>query len=131
MDAILAKVGPERFFQYIMCRLKVLYPTRDYKRAIKLSTGQYYNEDNFDIIPDAVRRLLAHVQDVANVATEDEGITIKSQLQEVEGFIEVPEKKKEILHQLAKVLREDKDMKVIIANCEELMAGLTELPLDK
>ena len=48
LDAILAKVGDERFFQYILDTLKELYPKRDYNRAIEIPTdelGAKHEED--------------------------------------------------------------------------------------
>ena len=46
---------------------------------------------------------------------------IESQLGRVKGFIEVPEKKKEIADLLAETLIGNKDMKIVIAKCEELI----------
>ncbi len=40
LDAIIAKVGDERFFQYILDTLENLYPTRDYNRAIEIATDE-------------------------------------------------------------------------------------------
>jgi hypothetical protein len=122
IDAILAKVGDERFWQYIMDKLKNLYPIRDYNRAIKLPT-QYYStaEDGFDILPDAIKKVLKRIQNIADVATEQTENDIESEQEKVEGFIEVPEQMKRNAERLAKVLTENEGMKVIISKFEELL----------
>lgn len=120
IDAILAKVGGERFFKFVMHKLKQISPIRDYNRAIHLST-EFYNKENVSILPDPVKRLLEHVQTVSDGATAKTKKDIESKLEKVEGFLEVQDKKKEINAQLTEALAENKDMKVIISKCEELM----------
>ncbi len=51
IDAILAKVGVERFFGFIMYKLKEQSPTRNYNRAISIST-EFCDKDALDILPD-------------------------------------------------------------------------------
>ena len=46
---------------------------------------------------------------------------IELRLEKVEGFLDVQDKKREIYSQLTEVLAENKDMKVIISKCEEMM----------
>jgi hypothetical protein len=48
LDAILAKVGSERFWVCIMDKLIHLFPTRNYNWAIELPTEYYSKEEGFD-----------------------------------------------------------------------------------
>ena len=120
IDAILAKVGAERFFEFIMHKLKEISPARNYNRAIDLST-QFYNKDNISILPDPVKRLFERIQAVSDEATAKIKKDIESKLEKVEGFIEVQNKKKEIHTQLREALAQNNYMKIIISKCEELM----------
>ena len=100
LDAILAKVGDERFFQYILDTLKELYPKRDYNRAIDIETEELgvKHEESLEIIEE-------QIQNIVN----DESDKIKDELRDVTGFIDVNEKLKEIKERLAKVLTDDPD----------------------
>lgn len=120
IDAILAKVGGQRFFEFIMHELKQISLTRNYNRAIDLST-EFYNMENIEILPDPVRRFFERVQTVSDGATAKIKKDIESKLEKVEGFLEIQDKKKEINAQLTEALAENKDMMVIISKCEELM----------
>ena len=53
IDAILAKVGAERFFEFIRYNLRNISSTRDYNRAIKISF-EFYNRDTIDILPETL-----------------------------------------------------------------------------
>ena len=120
IDAILAKVGAARFFEFILHELKQISPTRNYNRAINLST-EFYNGENIKILPDSVKRFFDHVQTVSDTAIAETKKDIESKLEKVEGFLEVQDEKKEIYTQLTGVLAENKDMRVIISKCEEMM----------
>ena len=124
IDAVLALVGDERFFERILYELYKRHPKRDYNRAMESPTKEsYFNNNNFDILPKPVRTLLTRIQDVADAATLEEEETIKTELEDIDGFIDVEVKKEEIEQRLAKALVEDKDMKVIIGECEELTSS--------
>ena len=120
IDAILAKVGSERFFEFIMHKLKQISAKRNYNRAIEIST-EFYNKDITEFLPDAIRRLLERIQAISNAAAAKKKNDIKSQLEKVEGFLEVEPKKIEIVKQLTEALAEYEDMKVIAMKCKELM----------
>jgi len=121
IDAVLAFVGAERFFKWILHELYILYPNRDYNRALDSPTKEsYFNDNNFDILPKPVRNLFTHIQDIADTATQKEEESIKSELKDIEGFIDVGVKREEIEQHLAKALADDDDMKIIIKKCEEL-----------
>lgn len=120
IDAILAQVGGERFFEFIMYKLKELSPTRDYNRTITIST-ELLNKDNFGLLPDPVKRFLILIQNVTDTVTNEIKETIRTELSEVEGFLEVSEKEKEIADRLAKIISENENMKVIASECEGLL----------
>lgn len=79
------------------------------------------NEDTFALLPDSVKSFLELVQHVSDSATAKTKKNIKTKLEKVNGFIEIPEKKKEIGDQFAQALVKNADMKVIAARCEEIM----------
>ena len=60
LDAILAKVGDERFFQYILDTLEELYPTRDYNRAIEIATDELgaEHEEALELIDNRVKDIV-------------------------------------------------------------------------
>lgn len=120
IDAILAKVGAERFFEFIRYNLRNISSTRDYNRAIKISF-EFYNRDTIDILPETIRNFFERVQTISEVAAAKRKKDIEFKLQKVEGFLEVETKKKEIATQLKDVLAENEVMKVIAAKCKELM----------
>lgn len=98
LDAILAKVGDERFFQYILDTLKVLYPKRNYNRAIEIPT------EGFEIKHE---KILATIHATVESIIADESNKIQNELKEIEGFIDVKEKLEEIKIRLGEVLTKD------------------------
>jgi hypothetical protein len=118
IDAILAKVGGERFFEFIMYKLKEISPNRDYNRAITIST-ELFNKDNFDLLPESIKKFLTVIQNITDKATSEVKETIETELSDIEGFIEVPEKEKEIADRLTEAISEDEKMKVISSECED------------
>jgi hypothetical protein len=122
IDAILAKVGSQRFWEYIMDKLTHLFPTRNYNRAIELPTEYYSKEEGFDTLPEAIKKVLIHIEAIAHIAIKPTKEEIISEMDEINGFLEVPEKKKNNSDRLSKVLAEDRDMKVIISKFQELLA---------
>lgn len=71
IDAVLAKVEEERFFEYIKNKMNELYPTRDYNRAIGIPTEYYSTGDDFDILPDPIKKGLMRIKDIADAATKE------------------------------------------------------------
>jgi hypothetical protein len=117
IDAILAKVGGERFFEFIMDKLKELSPSRNYNRAITIST-ELFNRDNIDLLPEPIKRFLTLFQNVTDTATSEVKKTIRMELSGVEGFLEIPKKKQEIAGRLTDVISENVKIKVIVEECE-------------
>jgi Protein of unknown function C-terminus (DUF2399) len=97
LDAILAKVGDERYFQYILDTLKELYPIRNYTRAIEIPSDELEakHEESLDLIKARVKEVI-----------DAESKKIEEELSQVEGFIKVEEKLDEIKQRLVKTLDE-------------------------
>lgn len=121
IDAVLAKVEEERFFEYIKDKMNELYQTRNYNRAIDIPTTYYDTGDAFDVLPETIRNVLIRIKQIADAATGDTEEEIEKELEQVKGFLDVREKKKEVVNRLNKALTENKHMKVIIIKLEELM----------
>lgn len=98
LDAILAKVGDERFFVYIMDTLKRLYPKRDYNRAIDIPSKGLgtKHEEILAVIDARVRSIVSAEAD-----------KIKKELSDVSGFIDVKEKLNEIRKRLSNALTDN------------------------
>ena len=118
LDAILAKVGDERFFQYIMDTLKDLYPKRDYNRAIEIPSYRLHarHEDSIDMIDKQVQHIVS-----------DECDKIKDELRGIQGFIDVKEKLKEIKERIEALRPSDcrgvKAEKEVIGDIKRLVDG--------
>ena len=67
IDAILAQVGDERFWEYIMYKLKQLYPKRNYNRAISLP--ERYSKEKSDLLPNATKKLIRYIMDLTEDGT--------------------------------------------------------------
>ncbi len=95
------KPGNERFFEFIMDKLKQLYPKRDYNRAIEIPT-------EFDVEHEKpLKKINEKVKEIIN----EESDKVKNELEEVEGFIDVKEKDEEIKKRLREVIVNNKDYK--------------------
>jgi hypothetical protein len=111
LDAILAKVGDERFFEYIKDSLEELYPERDYNRAIDIEDllllkvpaeelGERLKHED----------IVVKINDRIQYIIEPKEKEIKEELSDTEGFVDVKEKRKEVKQdKLAKVFIDDPD----------------------
>jgi hypothetical protein len=98
LDAILAKVGDEKFFQYILDMLMDLYPKRDYNRAIEIPSGDLGARHE-----EVLAAIDTRVEDLTSVKCD----SIKKELSDVTGFVNVKEKLEEIKASLRKVLADN------------------------
>ncbi len=112
LDAILAKVGDERFFQYILDTLKKLYPKRDYNRAIQVPAKDFgaKHEDTISLID-------ARVKDVISPDSDK----IKKGLSDVKGFMDVNEELVKIKKRLSKALAKNPDYEDFVIKLGELV----------
>jgi hypothetical protein len=114
LDAVLAEVGSERLFRYFMDLLKKVYPKRDYTRVIssKPSLEHHYHK--------SIRNFNQYLSNHANSLIKKESEKIESELKNIEGFIEVEEKKKEIDKRLGDIVESDEHLKNIASAIEDL-----------
>ena len=100
LDAILARVGDEKFFEYITDLLQKLFPNRDYNRAIEISLDNIHarHEDSIMTINKRVARILS-----------PESEKIRNELSSVAGFVDVKEKNEEIQERLRRKLSKNPD----------------------
>ena len=113
IDAVLAKVGGERLFEYILDKLKELYPKRDYNRAIEIPTElDAKHEKSLEVID-------KHIDQIIN----DESIQVKQELKQFEGFTDVKEKEEEIKLRLKNVLTNSSDYNDFTEKLEELVGS--------
>jgi Protein of unknown function C-terminus (DUF2399) len=113
IDAVLAKVGGERLFEFILDRLKELYPKRDYNRAIDIPTElDAEHEKSLEIIDKHIGEII-----------KNESNEVKQELKQFEGFTEVNKKEKEIKQRLKNVLADSTDYKDFTSKLKELVGS--------
>jgi hypothetical protein len=122
IDAILAQVGGEGLWKYLMHQITTKEPIRDYTQIIEHpETETLYSAD--------IRLALTNVKDFANRFVEDKWKQIQdNELKEVRGKLLKPEKKgEEISASLKQIIKDHKD-EIIKKFIEELTAirGNTE-----
>ena len=119
IDGVLAAVGSERLWEYIMHRLKMLFPKRDYNRVI--------DEQPTSFSPGAVGDIEDYIKYLKHRATDERWNEIQESLKNIEGMIDIVARRKEIEDELQQLVTTDKRMKVIVSKFEEMK---TELQVD-
>jgi hypothetical protein len=115
LDAILAAVGSEDLWKYLMDKLKESYPTRDYNRVLS-SRPSLLNH-----YPQSARNLVRYMHNYADSLISKEREKIEAELKDAEGFIEVEKKKEEIDKRLGYIVEADPHLKNIGKKLEELI----------
>ena len=115
IDAVLAAVGSERLWQYLMDKIKKLFPKRDYNKSIstEIDLSAHY--------PSAIRNLNANIKSCAESLIVREKEKIKTELKDVEGFIDVGEKRTEIDKRLGNLVENDEHLKDMASKVEEMV----------
>ena len=112
IDSVLAEVGNERFWEFVIYKLLELFPHRNYNRAIK--TPQ-------DIIPEEVEDLIETLKKKCNEVAASKRKQIETQLKDFEGFIDNIDKKDEDIEQeIRNTLSQDNDIKSLLSDIENL-----------
>jgi hypothetical protein len=115
IDAVLAQVGAEKLWGYLQELLKKEFPKRDCLRVIDPAPdlSKHY--------PPIIQQLKLFYDKRAREITEQESKKIADELKDVEGFIDVEQKEKEILDdRLGKIVLEDQLLKDVAAAFVEL-----------
>lgn len=117
LNAVLATVGPERLWGYFKELLQQEYPTRDYNRAIESHPDltRYY--------PIGIRIFNEYIKEHENSIVQKDVEEIESELEDVEGFINVPEKEEEIDKRLGTIIENDELLKEVGSKLEETFKG--------
>ena len=108
IDAILADQGAEKLWGYLQELLMEEFPKRNYLRVINPAPdlSKHY--------PPIVQQIKLYYDQRASEITEQESKKISEELKDVEGFIDVEQKEKEILDdRLGKIVLEDQLLKDI------------------
>lgn len=123
INAVIAEVGDLRFWNFIMDKLKELYPKRNYNRAIELPTRDYENDET-DLYPNAIRSLILHLRESAETAVEPIEEKIEAEQENVEGFLEVKAQKKKNKELVLKGIAEDETIKRVEEQAKMLCEAL-------
>jgi hypothetical protein len=116
IDAILAQVGGEGLWKYLMHQITTISPIRDYTPIIR-------QPETEALYPANIRLALANVQDFVNGFVEDKWKQIQdNELREVRGKLLKPEKKEEDISASLKQIIEDHKDKITEKFMEELTA---------
>ena len=112
IDSVLAKVGNEQFWNFILEELSKLFPIRNYNRAIEIPEF---------IFPKEIESFLEGLKIKLNKITLEEREKIKKELEFTEGFIDDIEEKKKVLEErLVAVTSNDIDIKNLVSNITKI-----------
>lgn len=105
----------EKFSRYIEKKLLEYAPARNYNRVIsaKPNLEHYY--------PDSIRKFDQYVREYVVNITDKESTKICKELTNVNGFLNVEEKQKQIEDRLGKIVSEDEHLKDIASGLGELI----------
>ena len=122
IDAVLAVVGSERFWEYLIHKLKEHYPTRDYTRVIEKPDLSEHDPEEIKNIKDIINKYRESI-------TAEEWENIESALAEVEGFIDdVEAKRTEIENErLGKLVENDVLLKELGTKLSEVKPILNKM----
>ncbi|HKI06873.1 MAG TPA: OmpH family outer membrane protein [Nitrososphaeraceae archaeon] len=115
IDAVLAKVGTEAFWNYLMSKMEEAFDTMDYTRVIHAhnhipQTGAI---ENF-VVPSIVHQLASHINDRYRELTKERRTELEEDLQDYEdGFVVVEDKENEIRKEINEIAYKDQEAKDI------------------
>jgi Protein of unknown function C-terminus (DUF2399) len=106
IDAVLAAVGSERFWEYLIHKLKDYYPTRDYTRVISPTpeVSTYF--------PESIKDIQSRLGKYTDLILDDEEEKVTNELSGFEGFIEdVGKRRLEIDERYQEITEKDEILK--------------------
>jgi hypothetical protein len=115
IDGVLAAVGSQRLWEYIMHKLTTLFPKRDYRRVIFKPVSSS---------PGAIGDIEDYIEYVKYKATHTKWEEIEKSLSDIEGMIDIIAKRKEIEDELQDLVTNHETMKAVVSKFEELKAEL-------
>lgn len=116
LDSIIQKVGADSFWEYIVYQLEIEFPgARDYRKIVpEPEPTNYY--------PDELNQIINYLEEYTKYTYSEKWEEIKEQeLKEVEGLLQVDEKKEDIDEVLKPVVAEHEGMKIVVTKIKELM----------
>lgn len=132
INAVLAQVGDERFWEFIKDKIEERFPHRNYNRAIQ-PPSKDQDADETDLYPNAVKKLILHFRDKVDEIVEDVEAEITKEQEKVEGWLEIPEQKAKNKERVMKVITENEGIKKIeneVAEvCQSLNIDLRDMDL--
>ncbi len=123
LDSIVAAVGAEALWKYIVHRLEEVFPEpRNYTNVIDEPEPQ-------DYYPDEMTEIIDYLNESVKIAYGDKWKAIRDEeLAEVKGLLQTEEKKKDIRDRLQNTVAENKGIKKIVRKLKEKLKESGVLP---
>jgi hypothetical protein len=127
IDAILAKVGSENLWNYLMELLDKEHPKRNYTRVIDSS---YYSQEAVSMVgefdyapPSIVSDLKRYIRTRAEDITKERRDEIEKELEDYDGFVDsIDEEEEEIMKEINEIVDEDKQ----IEDVSKMLTSITK-----
>ena len=119
IDSILAEVGAEGLWKYIMHKLEELAPL-DIRKSIDMPANDLLYHEK-------ISEFLSFLNEYTSNVTKDERDKIDERLGRVNELPDTKEKEKEIIETLNDIVAENEGMKLIVSKLTEVRKELREL----
>jgi hypothetical protein len=115
IDSVLAKVGNERFWDFVVTKLNAKFPLRNYNRSIIVPEF---------VIPDSIQNIFKKLEERLTLITAPERDKIIAQeLSQVSGFIDnIGKKEQDIVTRFKKAISSDKDILLITERLDHILS---------
>jgi hypothetical protein len=119
IDSILAIVGAEGLWKYIMHKVEELAPF-DLTKSVDMPANEV-------LFPDKVSEFLSFVNDYTDGVTKHDRDEINDELSKSKKLPDVKDKNREIKERLERIVAEDEGMKLIVSKLTKVRKELREL----
>jgi hypothetical protein len=126
IDAVLAKAGSAKLWDYLMKAMSEKYRKRDYTRVIHNYRDAPMPSAIGFTIPSIVWKLQTHMRSRADFITREARDKIRSRLKEYEGFLVVQDKEGEIRQELSSIVNSDQQIKDVSGALSEIARSVEE-----
>lgn len=125
IDAVLTVVGSERLWEYLMYKLKKLFPTINYNRVTSSSPGSPSN-----YYPEPIKKFYRFIESridphIVSLFKEEEK-KIESELENVKDFIDIADKRREIHQRYRDIAENNPGLKEIGAKLDDVFTKVME-----
>ena len=114
INHVLANVGPERFWQFIIHKMTGIYPYRNYNRAIDTKP------DAKELMP-KLKETLDYIQNIVDTKLETHRLSIEADLTGTTGLLDVSNEEAKIKGEYKKILDKDTDIRDIYDKLQGLI----------